>query len=489
MKIFLFFSILFISASFLISKPVSVTCFAEDKNKSAGPNTKSISRVNGSTECQAVPSSKESFYSKGKAESSLKFRKLFPLVAGDQCRQSQYSQQDSYTKAEAKATVILLGLPPHKVAVDEKLWVRIYGTLEIFNSDPSVKARIEGCVNGTDKIVEFTEIQKLATITPTVIRGSAELTPSGFTKSGVFNTKWTDRTSFMCADNDQSILGIYDGKEIDLLIEINLKDVYPRKIAKLDMCVKVSGFARDFASRADFFTGDYIVGIFVYNPKGNNNNNNNQNQQNQNQNTPPRKGQNKPFIGIAPLQNPYLVLLPGAKMPPNTKFSTNLKDIALFQFNAKAYNGDINIAKFIITVSNDYNSIAEASLYIDKDGDGKLSNNDVLLGTAKVDTSGKLKFAVNETITKDSDRNYLVVVSTSDVNPKDDIQLSILLNSDVEVTTKDADVLGAPIYSALLEAVQTAGKKKGCSSLSTGLFIILLLPIFLLKVLRLFPRL
>ncbi len=485
MKYLMFFIVLLFTAVLSFPKPLSVTCYAEDKGSESGPATDDISKVNGNVKCESVPPNggKDSLYSSGKGDSSLKFRKLFPAVLGNMCRASQFSQKDSYTIAEAKGTVILLGLPPYKITTDEKLWVRIKGTLEIFRSDPSapIRAKIEGCIDNTGKIIEFTEIQKLAIITPTVISGSAELNQTDFIKSGIFDVQWDDRGTFMCNDPDTSIVSIYNGKAIDMLIEINMKDIYPRRIAKLNMCVKVSVFAREFASRADFLTDDRIVGIFVYNPLGGNNNQ-------QNQNNPSPVGKNKPFIGLAPQQSPYVIILPGANMPPDANFTKDLKDLPIFQFNMKAYNGDINISNIKVTVSNDYNSIAEAKLYIDKDSDGKLSSNDILLATAQVDQSGKLLFSINETIAVNEGKNFLVTLSTSDVQPKSDIQLSILLNQDVKVTTSNVSVLGAPIYSAIMKAVSsTTGKRgKNCSSFNSSVLpLMLILSILLARKMKL----
>ncbi len=482
----IFTLIILLSFSAGYSKHITLECFANDGATNAGPNTKTVTTINGSTTCSAVPISKDNIYADAYGNSSLKFRRLKPKVAGDMCQTGVFSQRPSYVKAEATGTVLLLGLPPYKITVDEKLWLKIYGRLEIFTTDPNNKARIEGCVNGTDKIVEFTQIQQFASITPSVISGSAELTQGGLTTAKDLSQGWTDTNNFLC-NGDQSLSGVYTGKEINKKIEIQLKDVYPRKIARVDMCVKISGFARDLASRADFKDNNYIVGLFVYDPD--------QNNQQQGQNPPPR-GKNKPFIGVAPLDKPYLIILPGVNMPQDTKFSTNMTGHPVLQINAFAVNNDINISKISVTISNNFDSIKNGSLYLDEDGDGKVSSKDTLLSTANPDQTGKLVFTINVTVSRNQAKNFLLLIDTSSKQTDKDIQFSILANSDVELTTQDAITIGAPVYGAVLYVSQGepskdggssksgGSSKKGCASLGYYSFLFILLPLTVAVYLR-----
>ena len=168
-------------------------------------------------------------------------------------------------------------------------------------------------------------------------------------------------------------------------------------------------------------------------------------------------------------------------MPPNVAFQTGLLGVPLFQFNLYALNGNITVTDVTLRMSNDYGSISQADLYLDSDGDGRVSSGDTPLGTAMPDSQGKLNFTgLNINLNQDTEVDLLVTVSTSSQTPADSIQLSVLDRVDIAASGTIA-VVGVPVYSALL-LVSAAGCGPGncTTAFPAGGTLLLIVPGFVL---------
>ncbi len=445
-------------------------CLAQNGISVVGPSPVTLSTLFDQGNCSATSGP---ITSEGTVYSSRKYRYSSASTGARICNSGGNSNQDSYVKFTAGGKIILVGLPPFKVSVDEKLWMKFRGYLEVDNVNSGISAQIKGCLDAGGKIIEFTNIQPGATITPQTMSGNALLQSDGsninFTETGDLQGIWTD-VNYKCTTNSPGTSTAT--KETDSLMEIQFLDVYPRVIADMNMCIQILSRSADFSAMADFQSNDGYFGLFAFNP--------NQNPPSQG-NPPPLKGSNSKRLAVAPVSIPTVIVLPGNNMPPNVAFQTGLLGVPLFQFNLYALNGNITVTDVTLRMSNDYGSISQADLYLDSDGDGRVSSGDTPLGTAMPDSQGKLNFTgLNINLNQDTEVDLLVTVSTSSQTPADSIQLSVLDRVDIAASGTIA-VVGVPVYSALL-LVSAAGCGPGncTTAFPAGGTLLLIVPGFVL---------